>query len=123
MIECLFVGIGGFIGSVCRYLIGLLSVETASGFPVKTFCIKILGAFILGIVSERALLDPGFSRHLVLLLQVGLCGGFTTFSTFSSEALGLLASGRHGTAAAYMLLSMALGLLAVFAGQNLARLR
>ena len=82
MLECLFVGLGGFIGSVARYLIGLLAVETASGFPVKTFCINLLGSFILGIVSESALRDPGISRNLVLFLQIGVCGGFTTFSTF-----------------------------------------
>ena len=90
MLECLFVGLGGFIGSVCRYLIGLIAVETASGFPIKTFCINIIGAFVLGIVSETAMLNPAFSRNLVLFLQIGLCGGFTTFSTFSSEALKLL---------------------------------
>lgn len=93
MLECLFVGLGGFIGSVARYLIGLLAVETASGFPVKTFCINLLGSFILGIVSESALRDPGISRNLVLFLQIGVCGGFTTFSTFSSEALKLFAGG------------------------------
>lgn len=67
MLECLFVGLGGFIGSVARYLIGLIAVETASGFPVKTFAINLLGSFVLGIVSETALRDPAFSRNLVLL--------------------------------------------------------
>ena len=116
MLECLFVGLGGFIGSVARYLIGLIAVETASGFPVKTFAINLLGSFVLGIVSETALRDPAFSRNLVLLLQIGLCGGFTTFSTFSSEALKLLASGRHTTAIVYMFASVVLGLVAVYVG-------
>lgn len=123
MLECLFVGLGGFIGSVARYLIGLIAVETASGFPVKTFAINLLGSFVLGIVSETALRDPAFSRNLVLLLQIGLCGGFTTFSTFSSEALKLLASGRHTTAIVYMFASVVLGLAAVYAGWLVARLR
>lgn len=123
MLECLFVGLGGFIGSVARYLIGLLAVETASGFPVKTFCINLLGSFILGIVSESALRDPGISRNLVLFLQIGVCGGFTTFSTFSSEALKLLASGRHTTAIVYMFASVVLGLVAVYVGWLVARLR
>ena len=109
MIECLFVGIGGFIGSILRYLIGLLSVEAAGGF--------------LGIVSESARLYPALPSHLVLMLQVGLCGGFTTFSTFSGEALGLLTNGRQGTAIFYMAASLLLGLCAVFAGQMVARLR
>lgn len=123
MLECLFVGLGGFIGSVARYLIGLIAVETASGFPVKTFAINLLGSFVLGIVSETALRDPAFSRNLVLLLQIGLCGGFTTFSTFSSEALKLLASGRHTTAIVYMFASVVLGLVAVYVGWLVARLR
>ena len=123
MLECLFVGLGGFIGSVARYLIGLLAVETASGFPVKTFCINLLGSFILGIVSESALRDPGLSRNLVLFLQIGVCGGFTTFSTFSSEALKLFAGGRQGVALSYMVLSVVLGLVCCYGGWLVARMR
>lgn len=122
MLECLCVGLGGFIGSVCRYLIGCLAIETASGFPVKTFAINIIGAFVLGIVSEYAVLNPAVPRQIILLLQVGLCGGFTTFSTFSSEALKLLSSGRAGTALFYMATSMTLGLLAVYGGQCVSRM-
>ena len=123
MLECLFVGLGGFIGSVARYLIGLLAVEIASGFPVKTFCINLLGSFILGIVSESALRDPGISRNLVLFLQIGVCGGFTTFSTFSSEALKLFAGGRQGVALSYMVLSVVLGLVCCYGGWLVARMR
>ncbi|MED9781432.1 MAG: fluoride efflux transporter CrcB [Peptococcaceae bacterium] len=123
MLECLFVGLGGFIGSVARYLIGLLAVETASGFPVKTFCINLLGSFILGIVSESALRDPGISQNLVLFLQIGVCGGFTTFSTFSSEALKLFAGGRQGVALSYMVLSVVLGLVCCYGGWLVARMR
>ena len=50
MINCLFVGMGGFIGSVCRYLLGLLPVENSQGFPVKTLIINVTGAFVIGIV-------------------------------------------------------------------------
>ena len=123
MLEWLCVGLGGFIGSVLRYLIGLLAIEAASGFPVKTFAIDLVGAFVLGMVSEYAVLHPAVPRQIILLLQVGLCGGFTTFSTFSSEALKLLSSGRAGTALFYMVASMTLGLLAVYGGQCVSRLR
>ena len=123
MLEWLFVGLGGFNGSVARYMIGLLAVETASGFPVKTFCINLLGSFILGIVSESALRDPGISRNLVLFLQIGVCGGFTTFSTFSSEALKLFAGGRQGVALSYMVLSVVLGLVCCYGGWLVARMR
>lgn len=119
MLECLCVGLGGFIGSVLRYLIGLLAIETAIGFPIKTFAINLVGAFVLGMVSEYAVLNPAVPRQIILLLQVGLCGGF---STFSSEALKLLSSGRAGTALFYMVASMTLGLLAVYGGQCVSRM-
>jgi CrcB protein len=51
MTECLIVGVGGFIGSVCRYLIGLVPYEHSSGFPLKTFFINIIGAFLIGLVA------------------------------------------------------------------------
>lgn len=54
MINCLFVGMGGFIGSVCRYLLGLLPVENSQGFPVKTLIINVTGAFVIGIVAAAA---------------------------------------------------------------------
>ncbi len=116
MLECLCVGVGGFVGSVLRYLIGLVAVQTASGFPVKTFVINIVGAFVLGMVAQTGVTYPGVPHELILMLQVGLCGGFTTFSTFSSEALTLLSHGQVATALLYMVASMSLGLLAVFAG-------
>lgn len=123
MLECLFIGLGGFIGSAARYLVGLIAAETASGFPLKTFCINIIGSFLIGIISESALRDPTLSRNLVLFLQIGVCGGFTTFSTFSNEALRLIAGGRQGTALVYMAASVILGLLAVYAGWLVARMR
>ena len=53
MTECLIVGVGGFIGSVCRYLIGLVPYEHSSGFPLKTFFINIIGAFLIGLVRDN----------------------------------------------------------------------
>ena len=122
MLSCLCVGIGGFVGSVLRYLIGTLSIETASGFPVKTFVINIVGAFVLGVVAQTGASFPAVPREVVLMLQVGLCGGFTTFSTFSSEALTLLSQDHMATAFFYMIASMTLGLAAVFAGGSLVKL-
>lgn len=72
MLECLCVGVGGFVGSVLRYLIGLVAVQTASGFPVKTFVINIVGAFVLGMVAQTGVIYPGVPRELILMLQVGL---------------------------------------------------
>lgn len=93
MIECLFVGIGGFIGSVCRYLIGLIAAAAAK--------------------------NADLSPRVVLLLKTGICGGFTTFSTFALEISDLIRGGSWAAAAAYMLLSLILGVAAVFAAEAL----
>lgn len=81
MTACIYVGIGGFIGSVLRYLFGLIPLKTTHGFPLLTLSINILGAFLIGFISTIALKES-MNPHLVLLLKTGLCGGFTTFSTF-----------------------------------------
>lgn len=115
------VGLGGFAGSVCRYLVGLLPVGANEGFPYKTLAINVVGAFFLGLICAWAAKNSNLSPRMVLMLRVGVCGGFTTFSTFAFEALELLRGGRPAAAAAYVLASMALGVLAVFAGDCLIR--
>ena len=62
MINCLFVGMGGFIGSVCRYLLGLLPIETSQGFPVKTLITNVIGAFVIGIVAAAAAKNTALRR-------------------------------------------------------------
>ena len=121
MLDCLFIGFGGFIGTVCRYLIGLLPLGTEGGFPVKTLAINILGAFVIGLVSALAVKNESMDRHLVLMLKVGLCGGFTTFSTFAYENADLLKNGQTWISVLYMALSLAVGIAAVFAAQALVR--
>lgn len=117
LLDCLFVGLGGFAGSVCRYLVGLLPVQPADGFPVKTLCINVAGAFTLGLLAALAARNPALPPRLMLLLRVGVCGGFTTFSTFAYETMALLNAGKPGAAALYMAASGALGVLAVLGGQ------
>ena len=85
MINCLLVGMGGFIGSVCRYLLGLLPVENCQGFSVKSLIINVTGAFVIGIVAAAAAKNTSLDPGLVLLLKVGISGGFTTFSTIAYE--------------------------------------
>lgn len=121
MLNCLVVGIGGFIGSVCRYLIGLLPVETDSGFPIKTLLINIVGSFLIGLISALAVKNKNISEQIVLLLKVGICGGFTTFSTFAYESADLLKNGHTAVALAYVCTSIILGVLAVFAAQMLVK--
>lgn len=118
MIECLLVGLGGFLGSVLRYLIGLMYVKTDSGFPLKTFIINILGAFIIGALSSIAI-KYNVNSKAILFLKVGLCGGFTTFSTFALETQELLKNDRVGVAIIYVTLSVVIGVVAVILGENL----
>ena len=96
MVAVLCVGLGGFIGSVGRYLLGLVPVE--GDFPLMTFAVNFAGA--------------------VLFLKTGVCGGFTTFSAFSLETLALLERGKYATGALYACGSV----LACLAGVVIGRL-
>lgn len=117
MRECLAVGFGGFLGSVLRYLIGQIPLHEGCLFPVKTFAINMIGAFAIGLIAAAAAKNSVLSPRLVLFLKVGVCGGFTTFSSFALETGDLLKSGNTSAALAYVILSAGLGILAVFAGE------
>lgn len=119
--NCLFVGIGGAIGSVARYLVGLVPIKMQSHFPLTTLLINVLGAFCIGIIVTMAGRDKGFDPKLLLLLKVGFCGGFTTFSTFSLETVELLQKGSYFTAGAYMVLSIILCIFAIIFAQVLVK--
>ena len=91
--NCLAVGAGGALGAVARYLVGLVPLLHRGAFPLPTLLINLVGAVAIGLVAAaggRTALSP----TALLFLQVGLCGGFTTFSTFSLEALGQLWFGQ-----------------------------
>ena len=118
MIKCLIVGAGGAIGAIGRYLMGLLPMNPENGFPLKTFLINVIGCFIIGIIA--ALADKNaVNPNLVLLIKVGICGGFTTFSSFALETEGLIAKGSTGVALMYVILSLVCGVLAVFAAEKM----
>ena len=121
MLNCFMVGIGGFIGTVCRYLFGLLPVEANSGFPIKTLIINVAGSFFIGLITALAVKNRGLNEQIVLMLKVGVCGGFTTFSTFAYESTDLMRNGHTGLALIYVCTSIVLGVLAVFAAQMLVK--
>ena len=121
MLECLAVGCGGFLGAVCRYLIGLIPIKEGIVFPIKTLLINIIGAFVIGIITALALKHSNMDTRLVLFIKTGICGGFTTFSTFALETGDLLHSGDILNAVLYVILSIILCVLAVFAGQWIFR--
>ena len=106
-----------FIGSVCRYLIGLLPMEASSGFPIKTLAINAIGPFCIGLIAALAAKNEGLNPHVVLLLKVGVCGGFTTFAYESTE---LIKSGHTLTAFAYVCISILLGVAAIFSAHMIA---
>ena len=117
IVKCLMVGIGGFVGSVCRYLISLIPVNEKYTFPVKTFVTNILGAFIIGLIVALALKRPDMDPKTTLLIKTGFCGGFTTFSTFALESSDLIGKGQWGVATAYMVLSVVVCIAAVMAAE------
>ena len=119
MMNCLMVGLGGFIGSVSRCLISKIPMGFGTGFPVNTFVINIIGAFAIGCIASAAGKD--MDARLLLFLKVGLCGGFTTFSTFSLETTRLMETGQWAAAVSYVAASTLLGILAVFSAQYILR--
>lgn len=120
MLNVLTVGAGGFVGAALRYLAGLVPIETKSGFPVKTFAINIVGCFVIGVISALITKKVG-SDTLMLFLKAGVCGGFTTFSSFALETQGLFADGNALTGILYALGSLAIGTLAVLLGQVIVK--
>ena len=113
--------LGGGTGSVLRYCVQMMLHEriVPYSFPWATFTVNILGSFLIGLfytLSARF----NLSTEVRLLLTTGLCGGFTTFSTFSNEALGLMRSGQPLLCFAYIVASVTLGLLAAYVGMKLS---
>lgn len=121
MLECVIVGAGGFIGAVCRYLIGLIPLNEGTAFPVKTFFINVLGCFLIGIIAALAAKNNVLGPKGILFLKAGICGGFTTFSSFALETSDLMKNGITAAALLYVVLSIVIGVIAVFAGQLCVR--
>ena len=79
MLNCVIVGIGGFIGTVCRYLIGLLPFEMESGFPVKTLTINVIGAFLISLIAAIAAENKSFPPQVALMLRVAFAADLLPF--------------------------------------------
>jgi CrcB protein len=117
----LAIAFGGALGSVLRYLMGgLVQRATHAGFPYGTLAVNILGCLLIGILVQHFMnVEPPSTVRGFLV--VGFCGGFTTFSAFSMETIGLLYSGSYLRASAYVLASVVLCLSATAAGMTLTR--
>ena len=124
MFNAMLVGIGGVLGAWSRFYLGVfLAQRLGAAFPYGTLIINVTGCFVLGLVgtlaAERASL---VTPEVRLLVGVGFCGAYTTFSTFGFETVALLRTGALAEAALYVVGSNALGLGAVYVGFLLARL-
>lgn len=113
-IKCLAVGIGGFLGSVLRYLLSEIPIKQIN-YPVNTLFTNIIGAIIIGAVVSYA--DrTGMPPEKLLLLKTGFCGGLTTFSTFSLETFKLIEKGNLFLAGSYIILSVTCSIAGVYIG-------
>lgn len=119
--EWLLVALGGAVGSMLRFGVStaLLSQTISKGFPFGTLAVNIIGSFSLGWLA----IVKGSDRLPVLLLGIGLLGGFTTFSAFSWETVSLIRSGKMGMAGLNVAAQIVFGLGAAAAGAALASSR
>jgi CrcB protein len=115
------VSAGGVLGALARDGIGHAWPTPTGGFPWATFLINVTGCLLIG--ALMVLVTDVFTTHRLLrpFLGVGVLGGYTTFSTYSVEIRNLIVAGAPGTAALYLLATLAAALLAVFAGMTAAR--
>lgn len=118
----IMVGAGAIIGVFARYTLGnLVALHYPTVFPLGTLLVNLIGSLIIG-VAQTLFLDFGaIRREMQLFLSVGLCGGFTTFSTFSVETVKLIQAGHAGIALGYQLLSLAGGICTVLLGMSITR--
>ncbi|MFV0594027.1 MAG: fluoride efflux transporter CrcB [Draconibacterium sp.] len=118
----LIVGSGGFIGSVMRYLVQVFVEKgLSSTFPWGTFVANVAGSFIIGIVFALTQKGNLLSAEWRLFLAVGICGGFTTFSSFAYNNLTMLKEGIYGQFIWNVAGSLFFGLLAVYLGMILVK--
>lgn len=124
----LYIALGSAVGGVLRYLIGGFVQRSSGGtFPVGTLLINITGSFLLGLIYRYAADSIAITPEVRAMLTIGLCGGYTTFSTFSYESVRLMEDGQMGRALLYVGLSVLLCLagtvLGIVAGRELIAIR
>lgn len=121
MQAILAVGCGGFVGATMRYLCtaGIGKLYTGA-FPFPTFCVNLIGSFLIGFLSQWLMLSYPDSKTLKFFLMTGILGGFTTFSTFSLETAELFQKGSAGLAVLNIVGSAVCCVLGAIAGKALA---
>jgi CrcB protein len=115
----LLIALGGAIGSVSRYGLGLLLQRaTHAAFPIGTLTVNVLGSILVGILA-RSFMHTQTHADLRAMLIIGFCGGFTTFSAFSLEVIGLAQGGEWAKAAGYVVASVTLAVAGAALGYGL----
>ena len=117
MARLAWIALGGAAGTLCRYwLAGWMVARLGPAFPYGTLAVNLLGSLLLGVLAGVGATSDRIGPTLMLALSTGFMGGFTTFSTFSLDALKLLQAGQPGLAAAYIGGTLAGGLFGVWVG-------
>jgi len=118
----LIVGLGGASGSMLRYAVQkIFQVQIAAAFPTGTLLVNIAGCFLIGILWSLVSRSLTWNDEMKLLLMTGFCGGFTTFSAFTLEGIGLLKENKAALFFIYLTASVVGGLLATFIGIRIAK--
>jgi CrcB protein len=117
----IWIFLGGGVGSILRYLIGGLVQRSAhAGFPAGTLAVNVIGCFLIGVLAQHYM-NVQAHPNMRAALITGFCGGFTTFSAFSLETVGLLRGGEYAKTAAYVVLSVSVSILATISGMAAAK--
>ena len=120
--NLLIVGLGGAAGSMLRYAVQrFFQAQTAAAFPTGTLLVNIAGCFLIGILWGLSFRFTAHAESWKIFLMTGLCGGFTTFSAFTLEGIGLLKESKTSLFIIYVTASVVGGLLATFIGIRIAK--
>ena len=124
MLNVFIVGVGGFIGSVLRYLVSgwAQGLSKSLDFPYGTLAVNLIGCFVIGFLGQLAEARGIFTSETRLLVFIGLLGGFTTFSSFGNDTLNLARSGQMFNALGNVAVNIIFGLLLVWLGRTVAYL-
>ena len=118
----LIVGLGGGAGSMLRYAVQkIFQAQSPAAFPTGTLLVNIAGCFLIGILWGMVSRSLTWNEEMKLLLMTGFCGGFTTFSAFTLEGIGLLKENKSTLFFIYLTASVLGGLLATFIGIRIVK--